>query len=317
MLVADWEELIAEAKQTLQARSSSALVLQPPAPLSPPGSQPVPPAAHDGADVAESDLVGQLRAQIITLKKQLARVRRGKTMLRILKKQLQKLRKENKELRLKLDASQKSLTITRGQKGVRLDYRGQVCVALRRSFGNVGAGNFGRVVLEDIGRGQVIRAKLCAAAGLVAYSRLWHEECWQAFGFRRLHDGTWRLGVPSGHAAEGCSISRFSVVTCTSDGTNSAIWNKSKLCAVLVDSLYMPDASVLAECAWHEACLRCTSLGDLQIVDAKSDGLANLGITLKVFKNLHAMTWEDAKSVGADLPSDSVHVFLHLQRWWS
>ncbi len=136
-----------------------------------------------------------------------------------------------------------------------LSLKGQLAVGIRRNLSNIAAGDFGKVVLEQMSRQTVIRAEVAAGEATL--------------------DQTKRVFDDKREAAALYGADQIEVFTATSDATNSAIWQKRKLSTLELSVAFLTDPHSCVW-SWEEA----KGLADLLPVE-DSTGRGTLAMIVK------------------------------------
>ncbi|CAE7527335.1 unnamed protein product [Symbiodinium sp. CCMP2592] len=125
-----------------------------------------------------------------------------------------------------------------------------VALALRRNLSNVSCADLGLVILDDASRWSVSRSEVRAGAAATASMREWHAGMLQ------------EMFHPDG--AEDFNLSLHIV---SQDATNSGIWQKRKLIALLCHSAYLVSLPSKFRWSWHDMFREIRTIADVQPVE--------------------------------------------------
>lgn len=167
--------------------------------------------------------------------------------------------------------------------------QGSLALGIRRNFSNIASGDLGITLCDDISRWTVVRNEIRVAACMIAGSRNFFR-CWKMAA-----------------SVDGRTISSetqpVTILSFRQDGTNSGIWNKSKLIALELEASYRIDIPLcltqtrdgITATGFHDDDVfpnwqRLKRLADVQIVKDGS-GLASLALTQKMLDSLGCPHW--------------------------
>ena len=166
--------------------------------------------------------------------------------------------------------------------------QGALALAIRRNLSNVATADIGPVLCDDVSRWTVTRSEVRAAACLMKDSHNFWED-WSADCCLQPEDS---------RSADAFSVTAISY---RQDATNSAVWNRSKLCALELEASYIPPCSAedLAKTTRHQLgrekgdCIvglkRLYRLADVLPVQ-EGTGSATVAMTLKLLQSLGTPT---------------------------
>ena len=168
--------------------------------------------------------------------------------------------------------------------------QGSLALGIRKNFSNIGTADLGLTLCEDISRWTVARMELRVSACMVADS-------WNFFR-------NWKQNACDDVSK---SLQPVTIISFRQDGTNSGIWNKSKLIALELEAAYKLDIPAEScrdpdKSPWqNQGCdvsslqqnwSRLKRLADVQIVKQGSGG-ATLALTQKMLNSLGCPHWGD------------------------
>ena len=166
--------------------------------------------------------------------------------------------------------------------------QGALALAIRRNLSNVATADIGPVLCDDVSRWTVTRSEVRAAACLMKDSHNFWED-WRADCCLQPEDS---------RSADAFSVTAISY---RQDATNSAVWNRSKLCALELEASYIPPCSAedLAKTTRHQLgkgdCIgglkRLYRLADVLPVQ-EGTGSATVAMTLKLLQSLGTPTMD-------------------------
>ena len=147
-------------------------------------------------------------------------------------------------------------------------------MAFRRCISNCAASTLGLVLETNLSHQTIAKYEVNLRAAILASARLWHQ---------RMQD------VMAGYSGGQWTAAPAVQIHCSrGDATNAAVWQRSKLHVLEVDSLYSPP--LVHTLAWDAVLPTTTSrkmLSDLQVVGEKSGN------------TLHALVLQQVISTGA------------------
>ena len=155
----------------------------------------------------------------------------------------------------------------------------QVSLALRRNLSNVSCADLGLVIMDDASRWSVSSAEVRAGSSLIASFRNFHENMMlEMFHEDGLQAGDFNL----------------SLHVISQDATNSDIWQKRKLCALLLHSCYLVrlEDGEGFRWDWPEMFEELRAVGDIQQVDDGS-GRGAVALTSKMLSSIGCPTVQD------------------------
>ncbi|CAE7830339.1 unnamed protein product [Symbiodinium sp. CCMP2592] len=161
-----------------------------------------------------------------------------------------------------------------------------VALALRRNLSNVSCADLGLVILDDASRWSVSRSEVRAGAAATASMREWHAGMLQ------------EMFHPDG--AEDFNLSLHIV---SQDATNSGIWQKRKLIALLCHSAYLVSLPSKFRWSWHDMFREIRAIADVQPVEDGS-GQGSVSMTTKMLKSINCPTVHDLVAKHAELKAD-------------
>ena len=161
-----------------------------------------------------------------------------------------------------------------------------VSLAVRRNLSNVSCADLGLVILDDASRWSVARSEVRAGAAATASMREWHAGMLQ------------EMFHPDG--AEDFNLSLHIV---SQDATNSGIWQKRKLIALLCHSAYLVSLPSKFRWSWNDMFREIRAIADVQPVEDGS-GRGSVSLTTKLLKSINCPTVHDLIAKHAKLKAD-------------
>ena len=216
-------------------------------------------------ELARDQTINDLRKKTRLLQQS---VRRKGKALEASKKELETCKSRKKTA---ADSIESRLAITRtGAEGTGryLTLTSRISLGIRRNFSNVACGDLSLILLDDASRFVVARAEVQSAAALMA-------------SHVAFHAGMMEEGPPP-----------LSIHVVSQDATNSAIWQKRKLCALLLHTAWLveyPDSKDEFTWDFDNWFLSLQCAGDVQPVDDGTGGGA-LALCDKMLRSIGSPT---------------------------
>ena len=188
--------------------------------------------------------------------------------------------KRMKKLAIERHSDRKDLRagriVVEGESSGWLTPEGSLSLGIRRNLSNIATSDVGPTLLMDLSRWTVSRSEVRTGACLIASSRKFWKD--------------WQSAV---YEAEG-AVS-LTIVSYRQDATNSAVWNKSKLCALEMKASYMVLHGKEAIDELHaDSFSRIKRLADvLPVTDGSGKGAVLL--TQKMLESLGVPSWRDLR----------------------
>ena len=160
----------------------------------------------------------------------------------------------------------------------------RVSLAIRRNLSNAACGDVSLILLDEASRWTIARSEVQSGAALIASARSFHRDMQEELS----------------------SADALSIHMITQDATNSAIWQKRKLCALILHSAYLvspPDPAAHFVWNWRGMFSSLQCVADVQQV-SDGTGAGSVGLTTKMLESLGCPT---AKTLSARyrLPAES------------
>ena len=208
-------------------------------------------------------LVLRLNAEILDLKSKLGTLR---TFAHRAKRKFEKIEQEQET------EPDTQFELLRKRKGVQLTPQGTLAVAIRRNMSNIACADLGKVMLDDISRHTASRCEIKAAAALLASTHAF-------FDGMRAYMVSQR---PS-----------FGVNAFRSDATNSAIWQRRKLCALELETAYLQTTDLKQACSsLGDSLVKIKRIADVLAVTSGS-GAGAVGMLSRHLDSLHCPLWSN------------------------
>ena len=179
--------------------------------------------------------------------------------------------------------------VGKGKRRCHYSAEAHLSMAVRRNVANVGGGRFGACVLAQVSRHQLYRSELRLAACIIMSCRNFFAEMQN-------------------------SQPALSIMSITSDATNSSCWQQAKLINARVTSAFLPSCSQLLsgkqflDETYHKTCW-----ADPQRVDNAS-GEGTYALLKKQLTNLGMPMWTEDLTAPADfLDGDTLRTYLERQ----
>ena len=172
------------------------------------------------------------------------------------------------------------LEIERTQAGRYLTVPSMVSLGLRRNMSNIAGADLGLVLMDDASRWSVAQAEVRSGASAIASFRSFHEDMMaEMFHEEGLNQGDFNLSL---HVV-------------SQDATSGSIWQKRKLCALLLHSAYLTNLSDEARSFrwnWNDMFEELWAIADLQAVD-DATGRGSVALTSKMLASIGCPTVHD------------------------
>ena len=196
--------------------------------------------------------------------------------------------KESSTARGEATIEQKMAIVRTGSDGAGryLTVPSRISLSIRRNLSNIACGDLSLVLLDDASRWTIARAEVHAGACLLASARSFHTD--MSNELQSLEQG-----VPSAPSIDtsrsesgGGSGMAVSIHSMSQDATNSGIWQKRKLCALILDSAFCPSLPREGDSADFKTYFNSmVCVADIQPVGG-STATATVGLTHKMLGSL-------------------------------